>query len=327
MDSIDPNNHSSQRNTSHSLALYALIFGIVITGSRFHPKVQFVVRAIIGLLCTLFFSAYGSLIAIIFTFLGRRGEINWATARSFAYISAPLLGIRFKVEGEEYMNTRPAIFICNHQAAVDILVLGRIFPKFCSIVGKRSLKFVPLLGAYMQLGGAIFLDRGNHGDAVKTFAEAVSYIKERKVSVWIFPEGTRGHLKEADLLPFKKGAFHLAVQAGIPIVPIVVGNYSEIYDSKRQIFKGGEVHIKILPPISTEGIDQDDKEQIDELTNRTRKIMKESEVSNKRFIIPLFMILSSPNNRRQREISIKLYDKDFVILDWGIDELVKVAGL
>jgi len=71
-----------------------------------------------------------------------------------------------------------------------------------------------------------------------------------QVSVFIFPEGTRGHLQEADLLPFKKGAFHLAVQAEIPIVPVVVSNYSHVYDSRRQIFAGGEITIKSMLEIT-----------------------------------------------------------------------------
>lgn len=64
------------------------------------------------------------------------------------------------------------------------------------------------------------------------------------MSVFMFPEGTRARLEKADLLPFKKGAFHMAVQAGIPIVPIVVANYSDIYNSKQRIFRGGQLRIK-----------------------------------------------------------------------------------
>src|ERR1043165_5507302 len=96
----------------------------------------------------------------------------------------------------------------------------------------------------VSLGQAVFLDRKNHGSAVQALTKAAQDIKEQKTSVFIFPEGTRARLQEADLLPFKKGAFHMAVQAGIPIVPIVVANYSEIYDSRRKIFRGGEINIK-----------------------------------------------------------------------------------
>jgi lysophosphatidate acyltransferase len=96
----------------------------------------------------------------------------------------------------------------------------------------------------VSLGHAVFLDRKNRDSAVQALTKAAEDVKEQNTSVFIFPEGTRARLKEADLLPFKKGAFHMAVQAKIPIVPIVVANYSDIYDSKRKIFRGGEINIK-----------------------------------------------------------------------------------
>lgn len=96
----------------------------------------------------------------------------------------------------------------------------------------------------MSLGHAVFLDRKNHGSAVQALTNAAEEIKKQNTSVFIFPEGTRARLQEADLLLFKKGAFHMAVQAKIPIVPIVVANYSDNYNSKRKIFRGGEINIK-----------------------------------------------------------------------------------
>jgi lysophosphatidate acyltransferase len=256
-----------------SFVIGGFLLAIIMIASRYNRILQFIVRGCIYLTGILVFSAYGTLIAILFTILGRGEEINWATGRAYVNLTAPLVGISLNVENDEYMQTRPAIFVCNHQAGIDTFVMGKVFPKHCVVVGKSSLRMVPLLGMFMTLGGAIFLDRSNHDNAMRKFADAVRTIKEYKVSVFIFPEGTRGHLQEADLLPFKKGAFHLAVQAEIPIVPIVVSNYSHIYDSRRQIFAGGEITIRVLPPISTEGIDTGDKEQIDELTNRTRQVM------------------------------------------------------
>ncbi|RHZ81105.1 hypothetical protein Glove_123g78 [Diversispora epigaea] len=247
---------------------------LVILRCWFSTKSRFWIKILISLIFVLLFSVYGSVISIIFTFIGKRGLINWVTARGYAYVAGSAVGISFKVEGEEYLNTgRPAIYICNHQSAVDLFVLGRIFPKNCVIVGKSSLKFVPLLGIFMILGRAVFLDRTNHNGAIHALSKAAQDIKERKTSVFIFPEGTRARLKEADLLPFKKGAFHMAAQAEIPIIPIVVANYSEIYNSKQRIFRGGQLRIKALPPIETTDINADDKNQIDALTLRTRDIM------------------------------------------------------
>src|SRR4051794_17589912 len=92
------------------------------------------------------------------------------------------------------------------------------------------------------------------------------------MSLWLFPEGTRARLTTADLLPFKKGAFHLAVKAQAPIVPVVVGNYTKIYNSKKHIFSAGRMRVRILPPIETKGL-TGSHEDVEALLNTTREAM------------------------------------------------------
>jgi lysophosphatidate acyltransferase len=96
----------------------------------------------------------------------------------------------------------------------------------------------------VTLSKAIFLDRSNRDSAVASAKKAAEDIHKQQTSVWIFPEGTRGHPREINMLPFKKGAFHMAVQAGVPIVPIVIANYNHLYDSKAKRFNSGVVPIK-----------------------------------------------------------------------------------
>lgn len=91
-----------------------------------------------------------------------------------------------------------------------------------------------------------------------------------KQNVFIFPEGTRSYYDYPDLLSFKKGAFHLAIQAQVPIVPIVVANYSKVLNVKRKIFTSGHIPIKILEPISTKG---KRKEDVDALVQEVREKM------------------------------------------------------
>jgi len=93
---------------------------------------------------------------------------------------------------------------------------------------------------------------------------------ERQQSVYIFPEGTRSYGNEPELLPFKKGAFHLAVQAQVPIVPVVVANYADVLNVKTKVFRPGRIPVKILEPIRTEGLEEKD---VDELTKTTRERM------------------------------------------------------
>lgn len=104
-----------------------------------------------------------------------------------------------------------------------------IFPKRASMVAKKELQWVPLFGQFLTASGSVFLDRSNNAMAVKSLAAAGRSIKTRGTSLWLFPEGTRSLSRENQLLPFKKGAFHLAVEAGVPIVPVVCENYSWLY--------------------------------------------------------------------------------------------------
>lgn len=148
------------------------------------------------------------------------------------------------VEGAEHLNTRPAVFIGNHQTELDILLLGAIFPQYCSVTAKKSLKYIPFLGWFMALSGTVFLDRANRTSALQTMSGAVKEIKHGKQSVYLFPEGTRSYSSEPVMLPFKKGAFHLAQQAGVPIVPLVAENYSHILSLKNRVFNAGNIRVK-----------------------------------------------------------------------------------
>lgn len=94
----------------------------------------------------------------------------------------------------------------------------------------------------MHLSGAVFIDRKNRKDAHKTVEQAGRDMKKRGVSLWVFPEGTRSLHAEPSLLPFKKGAFHLAVQAQVPIVAVVCENYHRIFDGRTR-FDGGVLKV------------------------------------------------------------------------------------
>jgi lysophosphatidate acyltransferase len=96
----------------------------------------------------------------------------------------------------------------------------------------------------MTLSGSVFIDRTNSNDARAAMAGAANEITRKRQSVYMFPEGTRSYSKEPMLLPFKKGAFHLAVQAGVPIVPVIAANYSDVLYVKGWTFKSGTIPVK-----------------------------------------------------------------------------------
>lgn len=141
----------------------------------------------------------------------------------------------------------------------------------------------------MTLSGAIFIDRKNSKDAREAMKGAADQMQTMKQSVYMFPEGTRSYAKEPMLLPFKKGAFHLAIQAQVPIVPVVTANYSHVLYVKDFHFTSGKIPTKgtsmkgntvcgsvvltnatVLEPIQTTGLTAAD---VDDLCTKTREAM------------------------------------------------------
>lgn len=109
-------------------------------------------------------------------------------------------------------------------------------------MAKKELQWMPLLGQYLTASGAVFVDRGNNAKAVRSLAAAGESMHARNTSLWLFPEGTRSMRPYHDMLPFKKGAFHLAVQAGVPIVPVVCENYWRLY--RKNVFESGTLKLR-----------------------------------------------------------------------------------
>lgn len=91
-------------------------------------------------------ASYGVVASVALRLVGRVSIAQWTTARAMKNLGCPILGIEFEVEGEPTLDTRPVVFISNHQSELDILFLGRAFPKHCSVTAKRSLKYIPFLG-------------------------------------------------------------------------------------------------------------------------------------------------------------------------------------
>jgi lysophosphatidate acyltransferase len=208
----------------------------------------FIARTMAAYLSLIACAAYGTIAsAILRLFELHFAYGQWTTAKAFKNLCIYTLGVKFEIldNGEQILNsTRPAVFILNHQTELDVLLLGWIWPKNCSVTAKKSLRSIPFLGWFMTLSGTIFIDRVDRSAAMKAFEGAAKAMKEKRQSVVIFPEGTRSYSLEPMLLPFKKGAFHLAVQGGVDIVPIVAENYSAVLSPKLKRFNAGTIRVK-----------------------------------------------------------------------------------
>ena len=157
------------------------------------------------------------------------------------------------------------IYVANHQNNWDLFtVSSAVTPKVVT-VGKKSLAWMPLFGQLYWLTGNILIDRANRSKAVGTIDQVVDNLKDSDVSVWMFPEGTRS--RGRGLLPFKTGAFHAAIGAGLPIIPIVCSSTGGV---KLNRWSNGHVIVEMLDPIYSVG---HDKSNVRELANLTREQM------------------------------------------------------
>ena len=245
--------------------LYLLGLSITIPGTLYLlspvlPRAAFYARILTSYLSLLLCAAYGVLASIGLRLAGHSCVSQWATGRSFKWVMRLTTGVQFAIEGQEHLSTRPAVFVANHQTELDVLLLGTVFPPYCSVTAKSSLKRVPFLGWFMALSGTVFIDRANRATALAAFEGAAEEMRRERQSVFIFPEGTRSYFDGPDLLPFKKGAFHLAIRAGVPVVPMVAANYSHVLSVRRRVFRAGRIAVKgelglslVLVPVRPEG--------------------------------------------------------------------------
>uniref|UniRef100_V5G2U3 1-acyl-sn-glycerol-3-phosphate acyltransferase n=1 Tax=Anoplophora glabripennis TaxID=217634 RepID=V5G2U3_ANOGL len=190
------------------------------------------------------------------------------------------LGLTYSVEGlENVVKNSGCVVLINHQSMLDLIVLACLWPVMdnCTVISKKEIFYIQPFGLASWLWGTIFIDRVNAKGAKDAVNNTGETIRSRKARVLMFPEGTRNMSKK--LLPFKKGAFHLAMASQCPIQPVVVARYSFL---GNQRFDNGHIRIKILPSIQTEGLTADDlpklmEEAYNVMSENVEKITKINE--------------------------------------------------
>lgn len=174
-------------------------------------------------------------------------------ARFFGSV-APVLGIKvIKRVHSTSATPQPCIYLANHQNNFDLFTHTSVVPKATVSLGKKSLLWMPLFGQIYWLSGNILIDRKNRHSAFDTMAKTVDKMKNKLLSVWIFPEGTRS--RGRGLLPFKVGAFHTAIAAQAPIVPVLASCQNHINLNR---WNNGVVIVEMMAPVATAGLDKND---------------------------------------------------------------------
>lgn len=170
-----------------------------------------------------------------------------------------LAGVQVRMEGADKEKLdRPLIVVANHLSWYDVFVLAGFFPGKSRFVAKDELRKIPLFGAAWETCGHVRVNRGNRAEAVRSLNEAGDRIHTERLNVIVFPEGTRS--PDGHLLPFKKGAFVLALQTGVPILPVGISGSRGVMAKGSFRIRAGEIVVRVGEPISVEGMTVADRD-------------------------------------------------------------------
>lgn len=212
---------------------------------------------------TVFFSSCTIISAALVNphFASRVFAVTWA--KCCAWLTPVLV----EVEGAEHAEqNRSYVVACNHQSMFDILVVYGWLRLDLKWVMKAELRKIPAIGIGCEKAGHIYVDRSNHRQAAKAINDALKRLGDG-IGILFFPEGTRS--PDGKLLPFKKGAFHTAIEQQIPVLPVTVTGTRDICPPKTLRIFPGRAKLVIHPAIETRGLTHDDLETLKRQTRET----------------------------------------------------------
>jgi 1-acyl-sn-glycerol-3-phosphate acyltransferase len=183
-----------------------------------------------------------------------------------------LVGVRVVVEGGELLEGAASrVVVVNHQSSLDLLWGAVITPPRAIAIGKKELIYIPVVNALWWIMGFVRVDRSDTHKALRSLSGVSARVRDGKRTLFVAPEGTR--TPTGEVLPFKKGAFWIAMESGAPIVPVVVHGAFELLPRARVIPRPGVIHLRVLPPVPTAGWR---REELDANIARVRDAMMDA---------------------------------------------------
>ena len=188
-----------------------------------------------------------AIIAFPWTFISGKIDFLYRIAMQIARAAVWLTGTRVRVEGLE--NFDPAgtyIFMSNHVSNLDPPVLVPLIPRRTSVLAKKEIWRIPVLAKALDLGEIVPVERDNREAAIQSIRKA-GEVMRHGINMTVYPEGTRS--ADGRLLPFKKGPFHLALETGVPIIPVTMLGTFEVMPKGSWAARGGTATVVFHPPI------------------------------------------------------------------------------
>lgn len=193
---------------------------------------------------------------LIIAWLVNKHDLVYPVASLGAWLWLKFSGVRVRVRGLELLDPKQTyVFVSNHRSYLDTATLFLYTGRRIGILAKKELLKVPVLGVGMGFVNVMAIDRSNRESAIRTTDAAAERIRSG-ISFGVFVEGTRA--KPGELLPFKKGAFYMARQAGVPVVPVAIKYSDELMGKGTGEAKSGTLEMVLLKPVPTKEIATDD---------------------------------------------------------------------
>ena len=203
---------------------------------------------------------------ILLLLITKNEHVLFKPVRLFVKLGLFLVGVKVKVSGLEHLDPdQPYIFTPNHQSFIEVPLFVTYLDRYPGYLAKKEVFKYPIFGYGIRLAKVVPVDRSNSPSAVESAKAATANIRQGK-SYMVYPEGTRS--KDGRLLPFKKGAFMMAIDAGVPVVPVTVSGATKIMPKGSFNIFPSTVHLTIHEPMSTAGYS---KENVAELMERARQ--------------------------------------------------------
>jgi len=188
-------------------------------------------------------------LSLLSLLVDRQGHLAHRCARAWAWLILKTTRVSVTIEGLEHVpRDQPYLFLANHQSIYDIPVLFWHLPFQLRILAKASLGQVPFLGWHLRRSGHVLVDRSNPGNSTML---QIKELMRQKVSMVVFPEGTRS--ADGTVARFRGGIVLLAIEAGLPIVPVSLDGTRHVMLKGRLMTCPGHVRVKVLPVIATAG--------------------------------------------------------------------------
>ena len=194
---------------------------------------------------------------LLFSWLVNKHDLVYPWALFGASWWLRLSGVRVKVRGLELLDPKqPYVFVANHRSYLDTATLFIYLNRRIGLLAKKELLKVPVLGVGMGFVNVMAIDRTNRESAIRTTEAAAKRIQSG-VSFGVFVEGTRA--KPGELLPFKKGAFYMAKQAGVPVVPVAIKNSDVLMGKGTGVARAGTIEMVVMKPVEMSGVNSDEE--------------------------------------------------------------------